>query len=302
MHIYQPMAARLLRRFRLRNNFTLEQASPLLDTSPAALSRKERGEKPVQRTDVRNAIAAYRLTPWEAYELWLAAGFIPEQRKPHLTANSVCELVEPLLSSVTYPAAIIDQVGYIKSWNSEYESIWKLADTEPEPHYIEQLWRRKDLFLSHDSWSRYALHALKLFYNKTLRATGKPELESILKRLREAHGEEFTQRWDQAQCHAITFDFVDDAAQNGEVPILDTYGMTLLHKTNGCASIHSNGVHAGAVLVKEIATEIEYMTVQSMVECLADYEMTIYLPLGASNQERYAQWRQHIDGSRTYCA
>lgn len=286
MQIYQPIAAVLLRRFRLRINLTLEQASPLLDTSASALSRKERGEKPLERTDIRNAIDAYNLTPWESYELWIAAGFVPEQRKPFLTHTSMCEMVRPLLSSVTYPAAITDQVGYIKAWNGAYEAIWKLADTVPTPHHIEEIWRRKELFTSHESWDRHALHSLKLFYHKTLRATGKPELENVLKYLRTIYGEEFTERWDQAQSHVGAFSFINDSAQKSN-SLLDTYGVTLQH-------------HSGHT--DDANTSLEYLFMQSMVESLADYEMTIYLPFGAINQKRYVEWQKSIpDCTDVFC-
>lgn len=286
MQIYQPTAARLMRRFRLRNNLTLQQASPLLDTSPSALSRKERGEKPVERTDIRNAIDAYSLDAWESYELWIAAGFVPEQRKPYLSHASMCEIVKPLLKNVTYPAAITDQVGYIKAWNSAYEAIWRLADTVPTPHCIEEIWRREDLFLSHDCWNRHALHSLKLFYHKTLRATGRSDMDAVLKHLRRLYGEAFTQRWDQAQNHMGTFDLLSDSAPGA---LLDTYGVTLVHDT----SRETNRPQG-----------IEYLVMQSMVEFLADYEMTIFLPFGESNQKRYVHWYQHVSQNRrggVYC-
>lgn len=289
MQIYKSPAALLMRSFRLRNNLTLHQASPLLDTSPSALSRKERGEKPVERTDIRNAIDAYGLTPWESYELWIAAGFVPEQRKPYLSHASMCEMVRPLLGNVTYPAAITDQVGHIKAWNDPYEKIWKLADTVPTPHCIEEIWRRKDLFLSHDSWNRHVLHSLKLFYNKTLRATGKPELENVLKHLRRTYGEAFARRWDQAQNHALLFDFVNETPSGDSSSLLDTYGVTL---------VHDFSLQAGRPM------GIEYLTMQSMVEVLADYEMTIYLPFGETNQKRYESWYRRTfqgEGGRVHC-
>lgn len=339
MQIYQPMAARLLRRFRQRNDLTLQQASHLLDTSPAALSRKERGEKPVLRADIRNAIDAYELTPWEAYELWLAAGFVPEQRKPHLSPKSVCELVRPLLSSITYPAAVTDGVGYIKAWNSEYEALWQLADTVPEPHCIEQLWQRKELFLSYESWSCYALHALKLFYSKTLRATGKAELETVLKRLRDIYGEEFTSRWDRAQSHDVRRSFLSDFAAEGAESLLAGYRVTMVHQTNsphgramaefapagfapadlalvphgidhyapvgpapsGSAPFYPPTIVNGAVTIPDEPLQIEYVTMESMVELLTDYEMTIYLPFGTPNQKRYEEWRQQIGSNQIYC-
>lgn len=284
MEIYKPPSACLLRRFRQRKKLTLEEAATFLDISASALSRKERGEKPVERPDIRNAIDAYNLTEWEADELWMSAGFVPERQKPYFPNAHIGGLFEPLLENISHPAAVIDQIGYIRAWNSEYEAIWQLADTVPSPHIVDQFWRRQELFTSHSSWNRRVLHALRTFYYRSLRATGRPEFQAVLKRLKESYGDEFVQRWNLAQNYSSMFGTDDQEDAN---LVMDSYGVTICHKKSG---------DAGS------GTCIEYLIMQSMLESLTDYDLTIYVPFGDINQRRYHDWRLHLNQSGVYCS
>lgn len=325
MNIYEPMAARLLRRFRLRRNLTLKQASPMLDTSSTTLSNKERGYKEVERADVRNAIEAYHLTPVESNELWLAAGFVPEQRIPCLSSEEICKLAAPILAGMTYPAALVDGMGYIRSWNSPYEGLWHLADTVPQPHVVDQLWLRQDRFPCAESWNRYAMRTLRSFYNSTLRFVGTTEFDDLIVLLCNRYGKEFTERWDEAQSYMLTFGPAEDWIGYDDSGLVNTVSFAMIHQygiqyANQLAElVPASGRYASSdaecstpvelagasnisLSVAERYVEIQYVTTHSNVGFVADHELNIYMPFGEENEVRYAQWSEQIDSQQVHCA
>jgi len=274
MEIYTPPAGLLLRDFRERMDMTLREAATLLSQAPSTLSRKERGEKPVERDDVRNAIDAYELTTWEADELWLAAGFLPERSIPFPTPAAAQHLANELMSDVAFPACVTDPLGYIYAWNPRFDALWLLSQQAAETaHIVDLLFSPQASALLGAQWQDYVQRELYLLYCRTLKWARTPEFRSLLYSLREQHGEPFLQLWDDIHRYQYLVAQQSSGAQTCRI------------------SVHHE--HAEAA--------IDYVCVRSHHEPLIEYELMIYMPVGADDLVRFTQWwNQQMDSQRYF--
>lgn len=200
MFEYSKAAGKMLRKLRQQRQLTLASAAAMMKTSAPVLSRKERGQDAIERLDVRRAIAAYNLTPWEAYELWAAAGFIPEPTLPHPHTYNLRELAEALLPNLPCPAFITDELGYVRAWNQGIEEIWQASQAQSERlHVIGYLFSEQVRTLLGERWDPYTTHAMRVFYTKSMRILNDPAFRDVLNHLVKQHGDTFINKWNAAQ-------------------------------------------------------------------------------------------------------
>ncbi len=269
---YSTTAGQVLRRLRKQRNLTLTQAARQLGTSTPVLSRKERGQDEIKRIDIRAAITVYQLSPWEAYELWIASGFIPEPTLPVARNYDLYELAETLLPHIPFPAFIMNVPGYILAWNQEIEAIWSLSLSEnKQVHIIDELFSERIRQLLGIRWEQYVSQALKVFYNKTFRIANDPTLRHLLDHLCRRHGETFIRKWNEAQ---------SAYAVDAKLSPLDMGATVVMHDS-------PYGM-------------IDYLVMHMTFQFPQEYEVTMYVPFGAQNQKRYQRFKATMGPGRLY--
>ncbi|GEM_PF-2286459 len=262
----------MIRQLRRQRKLTLARAAAIMRTSAPVLSRKERGQDNIERTDIRRTIEAFQLTPWEAYELWLAAGFIPEPTVSQPRACDLRELAETLLPHLPCPAFIIDELWYVWAWNQGIEEIWQVSQTDSEYlHVLDDLFSERVRGLLGEDWDRYITQAIRVFYNKTIRISNDPAFRELLTFLVERHGAAFIDKW--------------NAMQRGEymnewLPPVDMGGTLVTHNSP--------------------LGPIEYMVMQALFHFPQSYELVMYVPFGTANQMRYQQFRTTMRPHQLY--
>jgi len=263
MSDYSQATGKMIRQLRRQRGLTLARAAAIMRTSAPVLSRKERGQDNIERTDIRRAIEAFQLTPWEAYELWLAAGFIPE---PTLEPPRTCdlhELAEAFLPHLPCPAFIIDELWYVWAWNQGIEEIWQVSQAESDYlHVLDDLFSERVRGLLREEWDRYIMQAMRVFYNKTIRISNDPAFQQVLANLVERHGDAFKEKWNIMQ----SGEFVDES-----LPPVDMGGTIVTHNSS--------------------LGPIEYIVMQALFHFPQSYELVMYVPFGIANQSRYQQFR-----------
>ena len=265
------LAGQMLRKLRHQRGLTLKQAAAALNTSPPVLSRKERGEDVIERQDIRFAVKSYQLTAWEAYELWTAAGFIPELSLISEHIYNLHEQTELLLQNIAFPAFVMDSLGYIRAWNQDIEAIWAPSAAQQGRHRLHII---DDLFSPRlrerlgPGWEAYVSQSLKIFYHKTLRIANEPEFRALIETLHARHGAEFVRKWNEAQ--------------NGRGdPLAPDAGATIV--------VHDSP-----------SGPIEYLVMQTLFQLPQQYELITYVPFGDANQERYRHFKATIGPNRLY--
>lgn len=270
MEIHRSDAAKMLRRVREQLNLTQKDAAAAMDISPSLLARKERGESPVERVDVRNAIEVYNLAPWEAYELWLSAGFVPEKTVAPMPVQDVAPLAKNMLGNMKYPASLLDAAGYIHAWNDPYEKIVRVRNVlanlqKKEGRSTTQVHIIDLLFSSHireclqDGWETFADQAIGRFYRRTLRIANEPFFPSLIERLKAQYGSELIRQWNTAQTYKppVEGDFQEQ--------------------------------HHIAIGYPPEFGEIRFLIMQSSFYDSPSWELNVYMPLGEDSQQCYDQ-------------
>ncbi len=267
-----PMSAgQLLRRLREQRNLTQQHAAKLLSTSSPVLSRKERDQDEIEREDIRLAIQAYDLSPWEAYELWLAAGFIPEPTLPAARQYDLRAFAETLLPNLPFPAFIADVLGYIKAWNQGIEAIWGASQAEgTQIHVLRDLFSARVREKLGARWQPYILQALRFFRLKTTRFANDPQFRTLIQSLKTQYGEEFEALWNEAQA-------------TGDTPLLPP-------------------VDAGGTIVQYESEHglINYLVVQAALQFPQAHELTLYVPFAAEDYARYQRFQAEMGEGKLY--
>ncbi|MCS6881771.1 MAG: helix-turn-helix domain-containing protein [Oscillochloridaceae bacterium] len=266
-------AGALLRQLRCRRGLTLRQAAGLLSSSPGALSRKERGIDAVGRHDVIAAITAYQLSPWEAYDLWLLAGYLPEPAHSPARLGDVRAFAQPLLLRMTFPAFIVDALGYLLAWNAGFEAIWQPSQAGPgRIHMVGALFAPRQRARLDTLWEAYVLQALQVFYRRTRLIAHDPAFLALLADI-QAQYAEFEPLWKEAQHRAIGV---------ASVPLIERTVVIVPHDSP--------------------AGSIEYLALQSVVQLPQPYELFVYVPFGQESERRYDHFRALMGPQRVYFA
>jgi transcriptional regulator with XRE-family HTH domain len=264
MSEYRKRTGALLRIFRTRCNQTLEQAAPAFNLSPAALSRRERGLERIPRADIRAAIRQYELNQWEKYELWRAAGLIPDTTSTSTDFLDWQHLIESTLKDVGYPAWLVDQSGYVIAWNSCMERLLKLqqAATQPEPPYIldVMIFSERARMLYGAKWEEEAKRALAYWYHRTLFLAGDPVFNELLQRVRQRNVSLFDQVWDALQSEDNLFNLL----------------------TDGRHRVHADYETEGGM--------IRFIIMETPVSQAAGSGLFVFLPLGAESRTTYQEF------------
>jgi len=270
---YDQAVGRILRRLRHQRHLTLRAAAQLLCTSAPVLSRKERGQDRIEREDIAEAVHAYDLSPWEAYELWTAAGFIPEPTRQPPLAYDVRSFAESLLPGLRFPALLLDTLGYIIAWNEGFETLWGLSRSISERiHMVDELFTSNARERLGGHWGRYICQTLRVFYLKTLPIANDPAFRELLAQLAERHDPDFTQFWNETH--------------RSQAP------EHLLPPTDIGPIICSHTSPFGP---------IEYTVLQSIVHFFPlPYDLIVYVPLGAENNQRYFRLVESQASDRVY--
>lgn len=197
-------AGQTLRQLRLQRGWTLKQMADSLGMSAPVLSRKERGAQPLERKDIRAIIAHCRLTPYEAYRLWLSAGLIPDNLEPPRSARLLRVYAEHLLPLMPFPACVITRLGYILGWNSEYEALFEVSQLPLAPlHLLDIVFAQEARANAPRSRAAsvtiYSEQVLALCYREASRLMSDPRLEQLLQLLSHRYGAAFDARWRSLQ-------------------------------------------------------------------------------------------------------
>ena len=263
MSEYRKRAGALLRAFRTQRRMTLEQAAPSFGLSQAALSRRERGQERIQRTDIQAAIKAYSLNQWEKFELWRAAGLIPDPQPSEQAERNWQPVVESTLQGVGYPALLVDRTGYIVAWNACMERLLWLHHygDEPEPPYIldVMIFSERARVLNAENWETEARKGIAYWYHRTLSLAGDPTYDELIGGLRQRHGDEFEQIWQAVREGDHDFTPIAAGLQQVQVDYKTEHG------------------------------PIRFMIMETPIPHAAGGSLTTFLPVGDESRTHYAQ-------------
>lgn len=269
---YNQAAGQLLRKFRQDRQLTLQDAADRLNISTPMLSRKERGEASIGREDIRCAIQGYALSPWEAQELWMTAGFLPDPPLVPPFDFHLHEIVQVPLSNVTFPAFVADALGYVLAWNQGIEGIWAPSQVDATPlHLLDDIFSERLRARLGERWDQYAARMLRIFYHRTLRLANTPDYQALLDQLADRHGERFIGKWN---------DTLWSPAQN-DPPPTPTIDNVLVRYESPLGWI-------------------EYLVVHAVFQLPQSYDLVLYVPHGADDRARYDRYLNRLGGNRLF--
>ncbi|MBW7885550.1 MAG: helix-turn-helix domain-containing protein [Caldilineaceae bacterium] len=263
-------AGLLLRDLRRKRKLTLQQAARLLHSSAPVLSRKERGLLTLQRKDIEMAVAAFELDDWEAYQLWIAAGFAPSPPKETSDIQFLRHMIRDLLAQIRYPAFASDLFSYVQAWNEGIERIWTPSAVAPPVHILDDLFSGRIRTRMGSGWADYLLRALRIFRLKTRPIANDPRFRRLLRQLEAKHGAQFVEMWNTSQ-QAVSD---DDLATGQPMPVIVQHDSPL--------------------------GSIEYLVTQGVWANPYPWELNVYLPLGTENTSRYLAMMEGTDLSRVF--
>jgi transcriptional regulator with XRE-family HTH domain len=206
MSRYAQAAGQLLRQHRQQRQLTLREVAPQLHRSVAALSRAERGEEALDRTVIQRVVEVFQLSPWEAQQLWLAAGFVPEA--PVQCQSEPPTHFESLLSQLSLPAFVIDDLGYLQAWNQEFAALWHLDEACERPHLIGHLFSNSMRTNLGEEWANYTRQWMAFFQHKTWCRMHEPRVQRLWAELVAVHGGTFSALWEDVQRRGVLTDGV----------------------------------------------------------------------------------------------
>jgi transcriptional regulator with XRE-family HTH domain len=267
-------AGEMLRALRRRRNLTLAQAARLLHTSAPVLSRKERGGA-LERADLHAAIDAYELDPWESYQLITAAGFLPGSFSLTDGSGSVRRFAESVLANIVYPAFITDELVYVRAWNQPMQIIYSLAADGRPVHLIDILFSETVRTRLGASWTAYSGQAVRIFQLKTLNVRPRADYARLIQAYETKYGPEFTSIWESA-------DAVTQMTVTGLSPQTGIETVTVHHESP-----------LGA---------IDYLVTNAAWHFPQPYELNVYVPYGAANAVRYADFGASLGTGSIYLA
>lgn len=259
-----------LRQLRRQRGLTLKETSSSLGMSAPVLSRKERGKQAFERREIRAIIERFGLTPREAYELWLMAGFIPEAANTPVASTNVRAYARRYLPMLGFPAYILNVAGYLVAWNQELETIFRLSRLGIRPlHLLDMAFAPPEPEQAIESWERYQWQMVQMVHRWLPRMASDPHLGRLLDMLSQRYGTAFEQCWQSLQNN--------DAGQHNEPA-------------------------SGALLVPLVSPAgiITSLALRSVVPVPQDYELVVLVPLGKENQARYQQLSQTMPSGRLY--
>ncbi len=265
-------AGQTLRKLRRQRGLTLQQVSRSVGISVPVLSRKERGQQALERSDIRAIIEGFRLSPAEAYELWTRAGFVPETvlAPPRGASAPPRTFAETYLPHIAFPACVLTFFGSYLAWNQEYESVWQLSRLSVRPpHLLDMLFLTPVPTELGDAWERFTWQIMYLLYQRTPRLIYEPRFLKLLDRLSQHYGNAFESRW-----HALQ--------QSRGMP--------------------PDGPPATPILVPRQSPYgvITYLLLHSTVLLAQDHELLVLVPFGTESHAHYQQMCHLIPASRIY--
>lgn len=261
-------AGRRVRELRRQRGLTLGKLAAAIGTSISVLSRKERGEQPLERKDVRALVEQFGLAPHEAHELWTVAGFVPEISYPASYPGNSYEFAEALLGSVPYPACVLSFPGYLLAWNHEFEMLWNPSRLALKPlHALDLLLSAHAPPEMTEAWEHMTRQVLGLFYQRLAPRAHEPPTRSLLASLSTRYGTRFDARWQ-------TF-------QQGAAPPTSA---------------------AQALLVSQHSPwgRLTFLVLRGLTATPRDDELITLVPFGAESHERYQQARNSVPAGRLY--
>jgi transcriptional regulator with XRE-family HTH domain len=259
-----------LRRLRLQRGLTLEQAAASLGMSIPMLSRKERGEQSLKREDIRACIERFRLQTWEAYHLWLSAGFLPEFGWSSARPINAGHLADTALRDCAFPACLLSRPGYLVAWNQPFETIAQPSRLSVAPlHVLDLLLGAAPEPALAVAWEHTILQAARTLYPWALGVLHEPPFQQLITLLSRRYGAAFDRRW-------YNFHFGQGAqippAHPSEpiIPISSAYGV------------------------------VRFVTLRGALAVPGDYGLLMLVPLGQESTQRYQQMQAAMGGSKLY--
>ncbi|MGL4649781.1 MAG: helix-turn-helix domain-containing protein [Caldilineaceae bacterium] len=249
----QPAGA-YLRSLRKSRRLTLLQVEQLTHLSTAVLSRLERGERGITRTDCLVLSKGYALTPYESYTLFSMAGFMPEAQRVGSEAE-VRALAIGLLKGLPFPAVLMDTLGNLHAWNASLDAIWKPPHDRPV-HVLDDLFSEGARRRLGANWRTFASRAVWLFAQRSLAMANEPAYRETFRHLESKHGREIIDLMEAA----------DGAASPGA---LEMAQMGLLFEHDSPEGV------------------IRYVNSQVLLHTNSAYELHMHLPVDGENLRRF---------------
>lgn len=257
-------SGRKLRELRLQRGLTLAQVARVVGMSASVLSRKERGKQVLKRRDIRALGAALELSPWEAYELWTAAGFVPEWGRPASASLQRDGDLAGLVQHCPFPACALTLPGHLAAWNQGFEAIWRASQVAIRPlHLLDVLLQAPVPAERSVEWESFTALAVHLFHQWAPRSMPEPLLRQLAYDLSRRYGAAFAERWQRLQREPKPATRTTLAAMRVLLPWESPHGVIR------AATLRLMG---GGALG-------------------AGYVLLVHLPAGAESRGRYGQWR-----------
>jgi transcriptional regulator with XRE-family HTH domain len=267
---YLNAAGQILRRLRRQRGLTLTEVAASVGISVSVLSRKERGEQAIERKDIRAIIAQFRLSPWEAYELWTGAGFVPEPVELPVQPANLRTFANTFLLKIPFPAYIITPLGYLLAWNQEFETLWTPSQRAIKPlHMLDIIFSTRVNTRVASDWERYVWQVLHMLYQWHLRQGHEPRFGWLLKTLSERYGPAFDKPWQQIQSSASL-----------RARIASYREMLVPHHTS--------------------AGTITFLALRGVSHVPQEYELIVLVPFGPESYERYQRVRETMPPGKLY--
>lgn len=247
--------ARLFRELREQRNLTQREAARLLHTSAPVLSRKERGQVPIERRDVELAIAGYGLDPWETFLLWSATGFTPSATRQAVSTDQVRQVARHVLGTIAFPAFLTDDLLFVRAWNQGIEAIWRPSAAPGPIHIVDDLFSARIRQKMGAEWEPYVLRALRIFRTQTWPVATDPRFLALLDSFEATHGAQFVEMWNRTQAEA-------QQAHDDLAPVI----------------VRHDSTHG----------PIDYLVLQATWATPGPWMLSTYLPLGPDNLARYS--------------
>jgi transcriptional regulator with XRE-family HTH domain len=270
MESFPDAPGAFLRSLRKLRGLTLEVSAERLGMTTSTLSRLERGERGPTREELGAAARVFELNEWEAYLLYTRAGFAPDV-VPIVETAQIRRSGMAVLSQLSYPAGILDGLGYWLGWNGALQHLFDLPLGE-RLHLMDTWFSQRAREQAGDQWRQYVVCRMWLLYQRSLAVWREPAFQSMLSRMQAKYGADFVNAWNAA------------VASKGQTP---------------CGGSPQD-METVFMRVTTAVGQIDYLVTHAMMRSQSMMDIFVYAPYGPENEERHRMYRQMVDCQEVY--
>jgi transcriptional regulator with XRE-family HTH domain len=185
-----------LRRLRKSRRLTLLQVEQLTGISISVLSRLERNERNLTRSDCLQLSRVYELNTFETLTLFSKAGFLPDDL-PHFDESAARKQALSLVAESAFPALLSDHIGMVLEWNGGLQEMWGPPQHRPV-HILEGLFLKRVRAQLGEAWHSFVVTAMRNFAYRTLALSQDSNPKRLFGLLEAEHREEMVALWNEA--------------------------------------------------------------------------------------------------------